>query len=84
MDIQKFSLAGLRVFLKIRIADELEAIAIGTIKKKKKVVGLRPSAFCCCLRETVFIVLILLFYGSNSIQNEGNSLCGMSNPLKLM
>jgi len=83
LDIQKFSLAGLRVFLKIRIADELEDIAIGTIKKKK-VVGLRPAAFCCCLRETVFIVLILLFYGSNSIQNEGNSLCGMSNPLKLM
>jgi len=40
LDIQKFSLAGLRVFLKIRIADELEAIAIGTIKKKKKLLDL--------------------------------------------
>lgn len=36
LNIQEFSLVDLRVFLKIGRADELEAIAIGTIKKKKK------------------------------------------------
>lgn len=37
LNIQEFSLVDLRVFLKIGRADELEAIAIGTIKKKKKI-----------------------------------------------